>query len=78
MEKTRVKIVTDSNSGITQKQAEELGITVLAMPFYIDEQLYFEDITLTRRNFTDIWRRMRLFLPLSLLLQMLWKHGKNC
>ena len=51
MEKTRVKIVTDSNSGITQKQAEELGITVLAMPFYIDEQLYFEDITLTQEEF---------------------------
>ena len=44
MEKRKVGIVTDSNSGITQKQAEELGITVLAMPFYIDEQLYFEDI----------------------------------
>ena len=71
MEKTRVKIVTDSNSGITQKQAEELGITVLAMPFYIDEQLYFEDITLTQEEFYRHWRRMRLFLPLSLLLQML-------
>ena len=51
MEKTRVKIVTDSNSGITQKQAEELGITVLAMPFYIDEQLFLEDITLTQEEF---------------------------
>ena len=51
MEKRKVGIVTDSNSGITQKQAEELGITVLAMPFYIDEQLYFEDITLTQEEF---------------------------
>ena len=32
----KVAIVTDSNSGITQKMAEELGIRVLPMPFYID------------------------------------------
>ena len=47
----KVAIVTDSNSGITQKEAQELGITVLAMPFYIDEQLFLEDITLTQEEF---------------------------
>ena len=46
-----VAIVTDSNSGITQKAAAELGIRVLPMPFYIDEKLYFEDITLTQEAF---------------------------
>lgn len=46
-----VAIVTDSNSGITQKDAAELGIRVLPMPFYIDEKLYFEDITLTQEAF---------------------------
>lgn len=51
MEKKRIAIVTDSNSGITQKEAQELGITVLAMPFYIDEQLLLEDITLTQEEF---------------------------
>lgn len=51
MEKKRIAIVTDSNSGITQKEAQELGITVLAMPFYIDEQLFLEDITLTQEEF---------------------------
>ena len=48
---SRVAIVTDSNSGITQKQGEELGIRVLPMPFYINEELFFEDITLTREEF---------------------------
>ena len=33
----RIAIVTDSNSGITQAQAAEYGITVLPMPFYINE-----------------------------------------
>ena len=46
-----VAIVTDSNSGTTQKAAAELGIRVLPMPFYIDEKLYFEDITLTQEAF---------------------------
>ena len=48
---SRVSIDTDSNSGITQKQGEELGIRVLPMPFYINEELFFEDITLTQEEF---------------------------
>lgn len=47
----RVAIVTDSNSGITQKQAEELGVYVLPMPFMVGEKTYFEDITLTQQEF---------------------------
>ncbi len=48
---SKVAIVTDSNSGITQKQGKELGIRVLPMPFYINEELFFEDITLTQEEF---------------------------
>ncbi|BFL47811.1 DegV family protein [Lactonifactor longoviformis] len=47
----KTAIVTDSNSGITQSQAGDLGIYVIPMPFYIDEQLYLEDITLTQKEF---------------------------
>lgn len=47
----KVAIVTDSNSGITQSQAKELGIRILPMPFYINDELYFEDITLTQEEF---------------------------
>lgn len=47
----KIAIVTDSNSGITQAQAKELGIRVLPMPFYINGELYFEDITLTQEEF---------------------------
>lgn len=46
-----VAIVTDSNSGITQTEAKELGVRVLPMPFYINEELFFEDITLTQEQF---------------------------
>ena len=51
MGKKRIAIVTDSNSGITQQQGKEMGITVLPMPFYINEQLFLEDITLTQEEF---------------------------
>lgn len=47
----KIAIVTDSNSGITQKQADELGIHVLPMPFMINEVTYFEDIDLTQEEF---------------------------
>lgn len=48
---TKIAIVTDSNSGITQNQAKELGFYVLPMPFTIDEKEYFEDINLTQDDF---------------------------
>lgn len=50
---SKVAIVTDSNSGITQKQGKELGIYVLPMPFFIDGELFFEDITLTQEQFYE-------------------------
>ena len=43
--------MTDSNSGITQEKGKELGVCVLPMPFFINEKLYFEDITLTQEEF---------------------------
>lgn len=47
----KIAIVTDSNSGITQAQAKELGIYVLPMPFMINNETYYEDITLTQDEF---------------------------
>lgn len=50
---SKVAVMTDSNSGITQAQAKELGLTVLPMPFYIDEQMYYEDIDLNQEQFYE-------------------------
>lgn len=47
----KIAIVTDSNSGITQRQAVELGISVVPMPFDIDGKTYYEDISLTQEEF---------------------------
>ncbi len=47
----KIAIVTDSNSGITQAQARELGISVVPMPFMIEGETYYEEITLSRDEF---------------------------
>lgn len=47
----KIAIVTDSNSGITQAQAKELGISVIPMPFMINGETFYEEITLSRDEF---------------------------
>ncbi|MDE6790134.1 MAG: DegV family protein, partial [Clostridia bacterium] len=49
----KIAIVTDSNSGITQDEAKELGIFVVPMPVLIDGEQYFEDLTLTQEQFYE-------------------------
>lgn len=49
----KIAVVTDSNSGITQKQAKELGIYVLPMPFTINGHTFYEDIDLTQEQFYE-------------------------
>lgn len=49
----KTAIVTDSNSGITQSLAKELGIYVVPMPVLIDGEQFFEDISLSQDQFYD-------------------------
>ncbi|MDE6075388.1 MAG: DegV family protein, partial [Clostridia bacterium] len=49
----KTAIVTDSNSGITQDEAKELGVFVVPMPVLIDGEQYFEDLTLTQEQFYE-------------------------
>lgn len=50
---SKVAVMTDSNSGITQNEAKEMGITVLPMPFIIDGETCYEDISLTQEQFYE-------------------------
>lgn len=50
---SKVRIITDSNSGITVEDARELGVTVLPMPFSINEEMYFEQESLTHEQFYE-------------------------
>ena len=47
----RVLIITDSNAGILQSEAKELGIKIVPMPFIINGEEYYEDINLSQEEF---------------------------
>ena len=52
-EMSKVAILTDSNSGITPATAQQLGVYVLPMPFYINGELFYEEKTLTQEMFYE-------------------------
>lgn len=58
----KIAIVTDSNSGITQEQAKEMGVHVIPMPFYINETMYLEGVTLRQEEF---YERLKNDEPIS-------------
>jgi len=48
-----IGIATDSHSGITPPMAKDMGIMVLPMPFYIDEECFYEEVSITRTEFFE-------------------------
>ena len=48
---SRVAVVSDSNSGIAQQEAKELGVYILAMPFFVNNETFYEDVDLTQEEF---------------------------
>ena len=49
----KVGVATDSHSGIPQDRAEQLGIRVLPMPFYVEDACYYEGVSITREQFFE-------------------------
>lgn len=49
----KVAVMTDSNSGITPKEAKEKSIVSINMPVVIDGKVYLEGIDITREEFFD-------------------------
>lgn len=47
----RIKIITDSNSGLKQEEGEQLDVFVIPMPFFIDGKEYLEEISLSQEEF---------------------------
>ena len=47
----KIAIITDTNSGKTPKEAEDLGIYMLKMPFFVDGEEFFEYGSLTYDEF---------------------------
>lgn len=71
----KVKVITDSNSGITQAEANELGIFVVPMPFTIDGEEYLEDISITQDKFYELLgddADVKTSQPSQFYLEELW------
>ncbi|MCQ2535960.1 MAG: DegV family protein [Lachnospiraceae bacterium] len=49
----KTAILTDSSCGMTQKEAKELGVYMLPMPFYINDELYYEEVDLSQDEFYE-------------------------
>ena len=49
----KVAVITDSNSGITQSEAKELGIHVVPMPFFVNGDTFYEDISMNQKDFYE-------------------------
>ena len=70
-----IGIVTDSHSSITQKEAAELGGMVLPMPFYFDEECYYEGTTLSREEFfekLDSGKKVSTSQPAPVEVMKIW------
>ena len=64
-----IAIVTDSNSGITQEEARQLCVSVIPMPFFIDGDLFFEELTISQEEF---YRRLEQDAEISTSQPALW------
>ncbi|MGN8765940.1 hypothetical protein [Blautia massiliensis (ex Liu et al. 2021)] len=45
----KIGIMADSHSGILKQEAEELDIHVLPMPFYLNGELFHEDLDMPEK-----------------------------
>lgn len=50
----KIAVVTDTNSGILPEEAEKIGCFLVPMPFIIDEEIYYENVSLKKDKFYEI------------------------
>ncbi|MBP5310620.1 MAG: DegV family protein [Lachnospiraceae bacterium] len=53
----KIAVMTDSNSGISQEEAAQLGVVVIPMPFTIDNVDYYEGINLSQKEFYELLKK---------------------
>ena len=54
MDKKKIAIVTDSNSGILSEELKNCGVYVVPMPFLVNGVPYLENISLTQEKFYEL------------------------
>ncbi len=74
---SKIKIITDSNSGILQSEAEQLNITVIPMPFTINNEEFLEEITIDQNKFYEYLKTdadVKTSQPSQYYLENLWNE----
>ena len=49
----KTAIMADSSSGITQAEAKELGVFIAPVPVLINEDTFYEDLTITQAQYYE-------------------------
>lgn len=71
----KLRIITDSNSGISQSEADKLGIFVIPMPFTINGEEYLEEISISQEQFYELLSQnadVTTSQPSQFYLEELW------
>lgn len=74
----KVGIATDSHSGILPELAGELGVMVLPMPFYVEEECFYEGVSITREQFFSYLqedKKVSTSQPSPEAVMEFWKEG---
>lgn len=74
----KIGIITDSHSGISQEDAAKMGIMVLPMPFYCDDECFYEGISITRKEFfekMDSGQKVSTSQPSPEEVMNIWRKG---
>lgn len=73
-----IGIITDSHSGIKPAEAKQLGVIVLPMPFYFDEECYYEEVSITRDEFfqqLNAGKKVSTSQPSPEAVMEIWREG---
>ena len=74
----KVGIATDSHSGILPEIAKQMGVKVLPMPFYVEEECYFEGVSITRDKFFEFLKegkKVSTSQPSPEAVMEFWREG---
>lgn len=52
-DKMKTAVLTDSSCGMTQAEAKAMGVYMLPMPFYINDEIFYEEVDLSQEEFYD-------------------------
>lgn len=73
-----IGIATDSHSGILPEEAKQLSVMVLPMPFYVEDDCYYEEVSITREAFFEqlnSGKKVSTSQPSPEAVMELWREG---